>query len=91
MAGLWASELAATARLARHGCGRPMTLPKGLFFRPRRAPAIRRGFFKARVARQEDEIQVAGGTIALLGDDDLGFGAVFFGQVGLVEIRAVDE
>ena len=43
------------------------------------------------MAREEHEIQVAGGAVALLGDDEFGFGAIFFGQVGLVKIGAIDE
>ncbi len=51
-----------------------------LFFADR-TPGIRRSFFEARVAAEKDEIQRAGGAVALLGDDEFGLGAVFFRQV----------
>ena len=40
---------------------------------------------------KKDKIQVSGGSVALLGDDQFRFGAIFVGQIGFVEIRAVDE
>jgi hypothetical protein len=43
------------------------------------------------VAREEHEIQVAGGAVALLGDDEFGFGAIFFGQVCFVKIGTINE
>jgi hypothetical protein len=46
---------------------------------------------EARIRMQEDELQDAGGAVALLGDDQFGFVALFVGQVGLVEAGAVDE
>src|SRR5215472_15351157 len=43
------------------------------------------------MAAEEDEIKAAGGAVALLGDDQLGLGALFVGDISLIEIRAVDE
>jgi hypothetical protein len=63
---------------------------RALFVAPG-VPCIRRGLFKAGVPTEEHEIEAASRTVALLGDDQLGLGALFFRDIGLVEIRAVDE
>ena len=57
----------------------------------RAAPGVRGGFFESRVAGQENEIHGAGWAVALLGDDQLGFGAIFFGHIRFVKIRAIDK
>src|SRR5271169_2083747 len=63
-----------------------------LFFRlASRAPRIRRRFFEACVPRQEDEVQISRGAVALLGDDQLRLRAILVWQVRLVEIWPVDE
>src|SRR5580658_3056563 len=49
------------------------------------------GFFEARQAAAEDEFYVFGGAVALLGDAELGFFALFGAGAGFEEVRAVDE
>jgi hypothetical protein len=43
------------------------------------------------VASEENEVQRAGGSVALLCDDQFGFRPIFFRKIGLVEIGAIDE
>ena len=48
---------------------------------PTVAPGIRRRFFEARVPAEKNEIQRARWTVALLGDNQFGFGTVLFGKI----------
>jgi len=49
------------------------------------------GFLEAREAAAEDEADVFGGAVALLGYAEFGFFAFFGGGAGFEEVRAVDE